>query len=148
MALVGHWKPRGQAWQVRERVALAKVPDLQGLQAPLPEGAKKPELQARQVEAWAPEKVPAGQALQLLEPGVLAYWPGGQAPHASWATSGLKLPTGLHKGRRAVGCCGGLLSPAWARRRLRCGPAIQVQQQNSMAMHSRHTDLGRVLTTR
>lgn len=101
MALVGHWKPRGQAWQVPERVALAKVPGLQGLQAPLPEGAKKPELQARQVEAWAPEKVPAGQVLQLLEPGVLAYWPGAQAPHESWATSGLKVPTGLHRGREA-----------------------------------------------
>lgn len=73
MAFVGHWKPRTQAWQVPERVALAKEPGLQGLQAPLPEGAKKPALQARQVEAWAPEKVPAGQVLQLLEPRVLAY---------------------------------------------------------------------------
>jgi hypothetical protein len=78
-------------------VALAKVPGLQGLQAPLPEGAKQPELQARQVDAWAPEKVPAGQVLQLLEPGVLAYWPGAQAPQESWATSGLNVPTGLHK---------------------------------------------------
>lgn len=94
MALVGHWKPRAQAWQVPERVALAKVPGLQGLQAPLPEGEKKPALQARQVEAWAPEKVPAGQVLQLLEPRVLAYWPGGQTPHESWAISGLKVPTG------------------------------------------------------
>jgi hypothetical protein len=32
-----------------------------------------------------------------LEPGVLAYWPGAQAPHESWATSGLKVPTGLHR---------------------------------------------------
>ena len=108
MALVGHWKPRGQAWQVPERVALAKVPGLQGLQAPLPEGAKKPELQARQVEALAPEKVPAGQVLQLLEPGVLAYWPGAQAPHESWATSGLKVPTGLHTGREGGRAGGGI----------------------------------------
>jgi hypothetical protein len=36
-----------------------------------------------------------------LEPGVLAYWPGAQAPHESWATSGLKVPTGLHKGKGA-----------------------------------------------
>ena len=88
MALVGHWKPRGQAWQVAERAALAKVPGEQALQAPLPEGAKKPELQARQVEAWAPEKEPAGQVLQVLEPGVLAYWPGAQASHESRPTSG------------------------------------------------------------
>ena len=119
MALVGHWKPRGQAWQVPERVALAKVPGLQGLQAPLPEGAKKPELQARQVEALAPEKVPAGQVLQLLEPGVLAYWPGAQAPHESWATSGLKVPTELHTGRErgqeaaAEGVSGECAHAAW-----------------------------------
>ena len=51
MALVGHWKPRAQAWQVPERVLLAKEPGLQGLHAPLPEGEKKPALQDLQVNA-------------------------------------------------------------------------------------------------
>jgi hypothetical protein len=35
-----------------------------------------------------------------LEPGVLAYWPGAQTPHESWATLGLKVPTGLHRVRQ------------------------------------------------
>ena len=76
---------------------------MQGVQAPLPAGEKKPGWQERQVEAWAPEKVPAGQVLQLLEPGVLAYWPAGQTSQESWPASGLKVPTGLHTRKREEG---------------------------------------------
>ena len=89
VAVVGHWAPLGHSLHVLERALLAKVPGLQGLQEPDPAGAEKPAAQTLHVLAWAPEAVPAGQVLQPVLPRVLAYWPGAQASHESWAVSGL-----------------------------------------------------------